>query len=108
MRHLPTPATGAPDPPARPLRRTLRRVAFTVAGGAVVAAGVVMLVVPGPGLVTIAVGLSVLGREHAWAARLEQRVRARVVAAARQVRRTTAGARPSAAPAEREEHDEAA
>ncbi|QYG92493.1 hypothetical protein HC251_08585 [Iamia sp. SCSIO 61187] len=83
-------------------------MAVTVGGGAVVAAGVVMLVVPGPGLVTIAVGLSVLGREHAWAARLEQRVRARVVAAARQVRRSAVGAGRPEAPAERERHDEAA
>jgi hypothetical protein len=61
-----------------PLRRALRRIAITVAGTAVVAAGVAMLVLPGPGLVTIALGLSLLGREHAWAAALEQRARARL------------------------------
>jgi hypothetical protein len=69
-----------------PLRRVLRRVAITVAGTAVVAAGIAMLVLPGPGLVTIALGLSLLGREHAWAAALERRARARVAAAARRVR----------------------
>ena len=60
------------------VRRLLRRIAVTVAGSAVIAAGVAMLVLPGPGLVTIALGLSILGREHAWAAALEDRVRARL------------------------------
>lgn len=69
-----------------PLRRVLRRIAVTAAGTLVVAAGVAMLVLPGPGLVTIVLGLSRLGREHAWAAALETRARARVVATARRVR----------------------
>jgi len=89
----------APAPPAVPsrLRRTLRRAAIPVAGTAVVAAGIAMLVLPGPGLVTIALGLSLLGREHAWAAALEQRIRARLAAAARRVRRPTVTALPPAA-----------
>lgn len=76
-----------------PLRRILRRLVITVAGTVVVAAGIAMLVLPGPGLVTIALGLSLLGREHAWAAALEQRARARLAAAARRVRRP--GPRPA-------------
>lgn len=41
----------------------LRKTGVAVAGGAVTAAGVVMLVTPGPGLVAIAVGLGILGTE---------------------------------------------
>jgi UPF0716 family protein affecting phage T7 exclusion len=66
-------------------RRAARRVVVTVAGSALIAAGAVMLVLPGPGFVTIAIGLSVLGREHAWAAALEHRVRQRIAATARRV-----------------------
>lgn len=74
-------------------RTLLRRIAVTVAGTAVIAAGVAMLVLPGPGLVTIALGLSLLGREHEWAAALERRVRARVATAARRVRDVGTGGR---------------
>jgi uncharacterized protein (TIGR02611 family) len=76
-----------PDRPPSPLRRTLRRIAITVAGTLVVAAGVAMVVLPGPGLVTIALGLSILGREHEWAAALERRARARLATAVRRTRR---------------------
>jgi hypothetical protein len=61
----------------------------------VIAAGVAMLVLPGPGLVTIALGLSLLGREHAWAAALEQRARARVTAAVRRARPPVVALRPA-------------
>ena len=82
----PTTARGRPTgSTSTRLRRRLRRMAVTVAGTAVVAAGMAMLVLPGPGLVTIALGLSLLGREHTWAAALEQRIRVRLVAAAQRV-----------------------
>ncbi|MEM9531577.1 MAG: PGPGW domain-containing protein [Pseudomonadota bacterium] len=38
--------------------------------------GVVLLVLPGPGLLLLAVGLSLLGAEYLWARRLLRRVRA--------------------------------
>jgi hypothetical protein len=60
------------------LRRATRRLAVGLSGGVAVAAGLVMLVLPGPGLVTIALGFGVLGREFAWAARVNGRVRARL------------------------------
>jgi hypothetical protein len=59
-------------------RRLARRALITLVGGVVVGAGVAMLVLPGPGLVTIALGLGLLGREYAWAARADRRVRERV------------------------------
>lgn len=39
-----------------------------VAGSVVIAGGVAMLVLPGPGLVVIVVGLAILAREFVWAA----------------------------------------
>ena len=107
------PSTTAPTDPrgsTTPLRRALRRLAVTVAGTAVIAAGVAMLVLPGPGLVTIALGLSLLGREHAWAAALEQRVRDRVRATVRRARPTVVALRPEAhgAPDGRDRLDRAA
>jgi hypothetical protein len=59
------------------------KVMVTVGGGLLLAAGVVMLVTPGPGLLTIAAGLAVLGREYKWARRLRTRVLARVKQAVR-------------------------
>lgn len=66
-------------------RRTARRAAVAVVGGGLLVAGAAMVVLPGPGLITIALGLSVLGREFAWAAALERRVRDRIRATARKV-----------------------
>jgi len=40
-----------------------RRIGIAIAGGAVVAAGVVMLVTPGPGILGIALGLGILSQE---------------------------------------------
>jgi uncharacterized protein (TIGR02611 family) len=46
------------------------RIAFAIAGGQVLAAGVVMLVTPGPAFVLIPVGLAMLALEFDWAERL--------------------------------------
>ena len=48
-------------------RGRLYRVAFAVAGFAVLAAGLAMLVLPGPGVLVSAVGLAMLALEFAWA-----------------------------------------
>ena len=45
------------------------RVAFAVAGFAVVLGGIALLVLPGPGLLVIAIGLAMLALEFAWAER---------------------------------------
>jgi uncharacterized protein (TIGR02611 family) len=58
--------------------RILWRVAVTVAGVAVVAIGIVLLPLPGPGWLVIFGGLAVLGTEYAWAKRLLNWVRDRV------------------------------
>jgi len=51
------------------------KVIVTIIGLLVIAAGVVMLVAPGPGLVAIAAGLAILSTEYAWAERWLQAAR---------------------------------
>jgi uncharacterized protein (TIGR02611 family) len=48
-----------------------------VAGLGLLAGGVVMLVLPGPGLAVIVLGLAVLATEYDWAARLLAEARQR-------------------------------
>jgi len=48
--------------------RSSKRVAVTLVGAALLAAGLAMLVLPGPGILVIAIGFAVLGTEYAWAA----------------------------------------
>jgi uncharacterized protein (TIGR02611 family) len=55
---------------ARFIARNGKRVAVTIAGFAVLLAGVAMLVLPGPGIVVILAGLAILGTEYVWAQRL--------------------------------------
>jgi Flp pilus assembly protein TadB len=48
--------------------RSSKRIAVTVVGAGVVAAGLAMLVLPGPGILVVALGFAILGTEYAWAA----------------------------------------
>jgi uncharacterized protein (TIGR02611 family) len=47
--------------------RQVRRVAIAVMGGTLLLVGVALLVLPGPGLVVLALGLALLSVEFAWA-----------------------------------------
>lgn len=68
---------------AREVWRQTWRAAIAVVGGLVVLAGLVMLVLPGPGLLTIAAGLALLALEFEAARDLRDQfagwVRARVL-----------------------------
>jgi uncharacterized protein (TIGR02611 family) len=77
-----TPAESTPEKQRRTVTHHARRVAIFVAGIAVTAAGFAMLVLPGPGLLVIIAGLSILAIEFAWAARLRDQARDRAKAAA--------------------------
>jgi uncharacterized protein (TIGR02611 family) len=55
---------------ARFVGRNGKRVAVTIAGFAVLLAGLAMLVLPGPGIVVILAGLAILATEYVWAQRL--------------------------------------
>lgn len=70
------PATPAPDRLRSPVAAVGRKLGVAVLGGLVLLAGVVMLVTPGPGIVTIVLGLSLLGREYPLARRLVARIKA--------------------------------
>ena len=50
--------------------RNTKRVVVTIVGFTLVALGLVLLVVPGPGILVLAAGLAVLATEYAWAKRM--------------------------------------
>jgi uncharacterized protein (TIGR02611 family) len=67
--------------------RSGKRIAVTVVGSALIAIGLVMLVVPGPGILAIAAGLAVLATEYAWARRALDETKQRTRSVARRFRR---------------------
>lgn len=52
-----------------------RRLVVGVIGGTVVLVGIALIVLPGPALVVIPIGLGILGLEFAWARSLLKRAR---------------------------------
>ena len=52
------------------LARNGRRIGITIAGFAVLLAGVALLVLPGPGWLLIFIGLGILSTEYVWAQRM--------------------------------------
>ena len=55
---------------ARFIQRSGKRIAVTVAGFAVLLAGIALLVLPGPGWLLIFIGLTILATQYMWARRL--------------------------------------
>ena len=53
----------------------LKRFAVTILGGALLALGLAMMVLPGPGILVIVAGLAVLATEYVWAQALLKRAR---------------------------------
>ena len=79
------------------LKRWARRGGITVAGIGLLAGGVVMLVLPGPGLAVMVLGLAVLATEYDWAARLLAGLRQRAAQVAGPVAQRLRRRRPTAA-----------
>ena len=52
------------------IARNGKRIAVSVVGSVLVVAGVLMLVLPGPGLLVIIAGLAILATEYVWAERM--------------------------------------
>ncbi len=52
---------------ARITYKAARRIAILAVGGTILAAGVVMIVAPGPAIFVIPIGLAILSMEFAWA-----------------------------------------
>lgn len=59
-------------------RHLVVRLVRIVAGVVVLIAGLIFFVIPGPGLLTIAIGLGLLAQDVPFARRLLERVRARL------------------------------
>ena len=73
--------------------RNSKRLAVFLVGTAIVGAGLAMLVLPGPGLLIIIVGLAVLATEFVWAERALDRTTATAANAASKVTNNAAGRR---------------
>ena len=55
--------------------RVARKVVVAVTGGTVLALGIALIVLPGPAVVVIPLGLAILATEFLWAGRLLRRVK---------------------------------
>ncbi len=75
----------------RVIARNARRLMVLILGVAVLAAGVAMLALPGPGILVILLGLVILATEFAWAERLLDRTTATAAGAASRVTDNNAG-----------------
>lgn len=71
--------------------RHTKRLVVLLLGFAVLGAGVTMLVLPGPGVLVIVVGLAILATEFAWAERALDRTTTRAAKAASSVSASTTG-----------------
>ena len=71
-----------PPAPAHKTGVLLRRIVVTILGVALVVVGVLLLVLPGPGLLLVLAGLIVLANEYPWAQRYVAPVRRQAIAAA--------------------------
>jgi uncharacterized protein (TIGR02611 family) len=58
----------------RALPRPVRRISVLLLGTVIALAGLVMLVLPGPGLLVLGLAVAVLALEFDWAKRLAERV----------------------------------
>lgn len=57
------------------IERTAKRVIIAVVGGTVLFLGIAMIVLPGPALVFMPLGLAILATEFVWAKKLLKKVR---------------------------------
>lgn len=67
--------------------RNSKRVAITIVGFVLVLGGMVLLVLPGPGMLVIIAGLAVLGTEYMWARRMLDMAKRKAKETAGRVRR---------------------
>jgi len=66
--------------------RSTRRIVVVIVGAALLLAGLVMLVTPGPGLLSIIAGFAVLATEFVWAERMLDKARSHAASTAKRVR----------------------
>ena len=72
-----------------------RRIVVAVIGGSILVIGIAMVVLPGPAIIVIPIGLGVLGLEFAWARYWLRKLRATATDVVNRVRgRPKASAKP--------------
>jgi len=59
--------------------RQVKRLIISVIGFTMIAAGLAMVVLPGPAFIFIPAGLAILGTEFLWAKKLLQRVKEKLM-----------------------------
>ncbi len=59
------------------IKRHTKRALVTLLGSVIILAGTIMLVAPGPGLLMIIIGLTVLATEYLWARHLLKKAKDR-------------------------------
>ncbi len=64
-----------------------KRIAVSILGFTLIAVGLVLLVLPGPGILVVLAGLAVLATQYAWARRALDEVKRRSSRAANRLRR---------------------
>jgi tellurite resistance protein TerC len=69
-----------------PLPAPVRRILILIIGSTVIIFGVLLLVLPGPGILVIIVGLAILATEFAWAEALLVGARKRAARLAKKLR----------------------
>jgi len=84
------------DVTARFMMRNGKRIAVTVAGLVLLAAGLAMIVLPGPGVLVIIAGLAVLATEYVWAQRMLNYTKEKAEQAKNKVLRRNGQAAPPA------------
>lgn len=64
-----------PNEVLRFVLRSSKRIAVSIVGAVLVLGGLAMLVLPGPGILVVALGFGVLGTEYTWAAAALERTK---------------------------------
>ena len=67
--------------------RWAKRIAISIVGFTVLAIGIAMIVLPGPAVIVIPIGLGILGLEFAWARRWLRTLKERTASVVDTVRR---------------------
>jgi tellurite resistance protein TerC len=52
-----------------------KRIVVGVIGGTILLIGILMIILPGPAMIFIPIGLSILGTEYLWAKRLLRKIK---------------------------------
>ena len=78
--------TSQPDASSSSTFRLARKIVIATIGTTVVAIGVALVVLPGPAVVVIPLGLAILATEFVWARRMLDRVRQGITRIGRWIR----------------------